>query len=443
MLMDDPKKTEALLNELKAIGVHIAIDDFGTGYSSLAYLKRFPVSTLKIDRSFVKDVPVDADDVAITLAIIGLAHNLRIRVTDTAARLGGDEFAVLIEDAADEKDVVSSAERLVRALREPFRAGDREVHIHASIGVALARDGATCDHLLRNADLAMYTAKRQGKDRYAVYESEMHEAALARLELEADLRRGLAEGELVVHYQPIVDTTTQRAVGTEALVRWEHPVRGTLAPAAFIPIAEETGLIVELGRQVLEAACVQTRAWQDQGESGELYVSVNLSARQLQARDLLADVAECLTRSGLAPSCLVLEITETAMMQDIDAAASQLHALKHLGLRLALDDFGTGYSSLSYLQRLPVDLIKIDRAFVADVDGPDGNASFANTILSLARTLHLPAVAEGVETEAQAAALVRLGCELAQGFLYARPGPAGDVRFSPEPSASIGACEPG
>ena len=369
-----------------------------------------------------------------------LCNNLR--VTDTAARLGGDEFAVLIEDAKDADDVVASAERIVMALRQPFHAGGRDVHIHASVGIALAGEGATCDHLLRNADLAMYTAKRQGKDRCALFEAEMHEAALARLELEADLRRGLAEDELVVHYQPIVDTITQRTVGTEALVRWDHPERGVLPPSAFIPLAEETGLIVELGRQVLLSACMQTRAWQQSGAPSDLYVSVNLSARQLQARDLVADVGECLTMSGLAPSCLVLEITETAMMQDIDAAITQLHALKSLGLRIALDDFGTGYSSLSYLQRLPVDLLKIDRAFVAAVDGPEGEDSFANTILSLARTLHLPAIAEGVETASQAAALVRLGCELAQGYLYARPSPAQDVAFVPAASANVGASGP-
>jgi EAL domain-containing protein (putative c-di-GMP-specific phosphodiesterase class I) len=316
----------------------------------------------------------------------------------------------------------------VLALRDPFGVEGREVFIHASIGIAFAAEDATSELLLRNADLAMYTAKRQGKDRYAIYQSDMHIAALGRLDLEADLRRGLAKGDLTVYYQPIVTMATGAIVGTEALVRWEHPVRGFLSPDSFIPIAEETGLVVELGRQVLLAACTQTRAWQREHGNDGLYVSVNLSARQLQDPDLVEDVRRCLRESGLAARSLVLEITETAMMQDTDRAIAALTELKALGLQLAVDDFGTGYSSLSYLQRFPVDLLKIDRSFVSDIDATEAEASFAHTILTLAGTLHLTAVAEGVETALQANVLQRMGCELAQGYHYARPMPAPKLR---------------
>ena len=294
------------------------------------------------------------------------------------------------------------------------------MHVHASIGIAFASPGATSDTLLRNADLAMYTAKRQGKDRFAVYEAEMHTAALARLELEGDVRRALEQGEFILHYQPVVDMHTRRITGAEALVRWNHPQRGLLGPNSFIGLAEETGLIVDIGSQVLRQACAQVSAWRDESAPADFYVSVNISARQLHAA-LVVEVRRCLEIHDLTPHALVLEVTETAMMEDPTVALETLEALKALGVRLAIDDFGTGYSSLSYLQRFPVDLLKIDRTFISTIDTQKGDKSLVRTILSLARTQHLAAVAEGVETEAQAEALLGLGCTYAQGYFYARP----------------------
>jgi diguanylate cyclase (GGDEF)-like protein len=351
-----------------------------------------------------------------------------LRVTDTAARLGGDEFAVLVEDARDENEVLAVAERLIEALRAPFEPSDREMFVSASIGIAFDRSGGNSDHLLRNADLAMYTAKRQGKARFAVYQAEMHTAAVDRLEMESDLRRGLSRGELRVDYQPIVTLATGEIVGVEALVRWEHPERGLLPPAAFIPLAEETGLIRELGRQVLVEACSQTRRWQlEHPDSGLRSVSVNVSPRQLHHEDLMRHVGEALSVSGLPADSLVLEITETAMMNDTEATIRKLRALKSVGIRLAVDDFGTGYSSLSYLQRFPVDILKIDQAFVAAITSEVTDSSLARAIVSLAQTLHLSAVAEGVENMTQVDVLTGLGCQLAQGFHFARPMSADQV----------------
>ena len=352
--------------------------------------------------------------------LVQVAARLRssVRTTDTVARLGGDEFVVLVEDVEDDAAVLSTAERIVQTIRQPFHAEDRAVHIHTSIGIAFATDGATSDMLLRNADLAMYTAKRQGKDRFAVYESEMHAAALARLELEGDLRRALIRGEFLLHYQPVVDMTNGGVVGVEALVRWDHPERGLLSPGAFIGLAEETGLIVELGRQVLSQACRQAAAWVQ--DDSAFYVTVNISARQLET-SIVDDVRRCLDESGLPATSLVLEMTETGMMEDTAVAIAAFETLKDLGVRIAVDDFGTGYSSLSYLQRFPVDILKIDRSFVSTIDTQLGDKSLVRTIMSLARTLNLTAVAEGVETAGQADALLKLGCVFAQGFHYWRP----------------------
>jgi diguanylate cyclase (GGDEF)-like protein/PAS domain S-box-containing protein len=351
--------------------------------------------------------------------LASVAARLRacLRLSDTPARLGGDEFAVLLEDVVTEAEATMVADRIIESLRLPFgRGAEREVFISASIGIAFPSAGTSADQLLSEADLAMYTAKRRGKGRSEVYRTDMHDAIVDRLELEADLRRGLERGELVAHYQPIMSLTSGAITGVEALVRWTHPSRGPMQPDSFIPLAEESGLVVELGRQMLTAACAQVAAW-----GGDLSVSVNVSPRQLADDALLDHVREALAGSGLAPHALVLEITETAMMQDTEATIEKLTALKALGVRVAIDDFGTGYSSLSYLQRFPVDLLKIDRSFVSTLDGGDDEGSLAGTIITLARTLRLRAVAEGVETEDQASALAALGCELAQGYLFAKP----------------------
>jgi diguanylate cyclase (GGDEF)-like protein len=370
--------------------------------------------------------------------LVAVGERLRngLRPTDTAARLGGDEFAILIEDVTDNGDVLGVATRLIAELQLPFPPADREIIIGASVGIAFDSPGVTADELLRNADLAMYSAKRRGKGRYEIYESEMHAAVVDRVALEADLRNGLARGELVVHYQPVVSLATGATAGVEALVRWQHPERGLLMPDDFISVAEETGLIRELGRQVLMTACADTRRWQRaHPDRWPLSVSVNVSPKQLQDDWLLAHVTEALDAAGLSGASLVLEITETALMEDTEATSSRLHALKALGLRLAVDDFGTGYSSLGRLERFPIDILKIDRAFISGMDRTDvDRAPLAQAILALARALQLDAVAEGVETRAQAKALTAFGCTHAQGYFFARPMTADAVDAFVQPS---------
>jgi EAL domain-containing protein (putative c-di-GMP-specific phosphodiesterase class I) len=329
---------------------------------------------------------------------------------------------VLLEDVGPERKAEEVAERVLAALRRPFKISGHEPVVSASIGIAFAGRGTNCDQLLRSADLAMYTAKRRGKSRFEIYRAEMHAAALDRLEMEAALRRGLDQGELILHYQPVVELDRGRIIGVEALVRWQHPERGLLGPDAFIPLAEETGLINELGRQVLVEACAQVRSWQRrQPAASDLSVSVNVAPRQLQTDEFIDDVRNALSESGLAPSSLILEITETGMMHDTEMTIERLRALRRTGVRLAVDDFGTGYSSLRYLQRFPVEILKIDRSFVASIDMDSDEVSLAPAILSLARTLRLRPVAEGVETSFQADALLALGCGLAQGFYFSRP----------------------
>jgi len=374
--------------------------------------------------------------------LVAVGHRIEgcLRQGDTAARLGGDEFAVLLEDLENHDAATEIAERIIEALRQPFRIVGKEVFIGASIGVAFNAAGAATDQLLRNADLAMYTAKMRGRGRSQVFEPEMHTAAVERLEVEADLRRACERDEFLVYYQPIVDVSTGFMGGVEALVRWQHPTRGLIPPALFIPLAEETGMILELGRKVLMTACVQTRNWQlEFGTVPRLSVSVNLSVRQLADPALLADVAHVLEVSGLPPENLTLEITESAMMHDTETAVARLTELKQLGINLAVDDFGTGYSSLSYLQRFPIDTLKIDRSFVAGIDGDAEQSALARAIVRLAQTLQLSAVAEGVETESQLNRLRELGCQYAQGYLLAYPQDAeamGEVLRAANPAGT-------
>jgi diguanylate cyclase (GGDEF)-like protein/PAS domain S-box-containing protein len=356
--------------------------------------------------------------------LVAVAERLRdcLRGTDTAARLGGDEFAVLIEGVGEAAEVTALAERLIAALKEPFVIAGRDIVVGTSIGIAFDETHIDTGQLLRNADIAMYTAKRGGKGRYEIFQGDMHTAALDRLEIQADLRRALDQRELTLDYQPIIDLATGRITGVEALVRWHHPKRGPLAPNVFIPLAEETGLISELGRQVLVEACIQGRRWQGlRPQDPPLTVSVNLSPRQVQADDLIPHIVEALTVSGLDPATLVLEITEGAMMHDTEAVIGRLDSLKALGVKLALDDFGTGYSSFSYLQRLPIDVLKIDRAFIGMIETDDTKSVLAQAIVSLAQTMDLVAVAEGVETSGQCEMLGRMGCDQAQGYYLARP----------------------
>ena len=356
--------------------------------------------------------------------LVAVAERIRgcVRASDTVARLGGDEFAVLLEDLATISDSTQLADRVIGVLQRPFRLAGREVFIGASIGIALDGPGVDGGQLLRNADIAMYTAKRRGRGRYEIFQPAMHQAAMERMELEADLRKALERRELTVEYQPVVALATYGITGVEALVRWRHAERGQVPPSIFIPVAEEAGLIGELGRQVLYAACAQVRQWQlEHRTCAGLKLSVNLSPRQLQAETVVDEVRDALAASGLPPATLVLEITEGAMMNDPESAVVRLHELKALGVKLAVDDFGTGYSSLNYLQRFPIDILKIDRTFVNEIDLKDVQASLVAAIISLAQSLRLNAVAEGVETATQVQALTGLGCGFAQGFHFARP----------------------
>ena len=357
--------------------------------------------------------------------LVEVAERLRsaIRPGDTVARLGGDEFAFLLEDVVDRSDGEVVAERIIATLTSPIAVGSSEVVVSASIGIAVGgdtRDDASA--LLRDADVAMYTAKRRHRGGFAAYEPTMHAAAVARLEMEADLRRAIDGHELVVHYQPIVVLGDGRITGFEALVRWQHPRRGLVGPDDFIPIAETTGLIIPVGRWVLREACVQAVRWQtDMPADPPLTMSVNLSVRELQDPGLVENVVAVLRETGLDPRGLVLEITETSMVEDADETLATLHALRALGVRLAIDDFGTGYSSLSYLRRLPVDVLKLDRSLVASSGEVQRDAALVDAVFRLGHDLGLQTIVEGVEEPEQRSRLVALGCELGQGFLFARP----------------------
>ena len=350
-----------------------------------------------------------------------------VRLGDTAARLGGDEFALLFEDIEHADDAADRVERILTVIREPYELEGNTVSVAASAGLAVHTPGESAADLLRNADIAMYLAKRNGKDCVRQFEPAMHQAALERLELEADLRRALRNDELIVHYQPTVSIGDGTIVGFEALVRWIHPRRGVLAPPLFIPIAEETGLIVDLGRLVLRKACEQAARWHASNPLVSLHMSVNLSARQLRDRDLVADVQAALTDSGLDASQLTLEITESVLLDDGSATVETLHELKALGVRLAIDDFGTGYSSLSYLRTLPVDVLKIDKAFIDGVAEDEESIGLVQAILRMAATLKLDTVAEGVEYRSQADQLTAMGANLVQGYLFSKPVSAATI----------------
>jgi diguanylate cyclase (GGDEF)-like protein/PAS domain S-box-containing protein len=357
------------------------------------------------------------------LITVGQRLQTCLRAADTAARLGGDEFAVLLENVTED-EAAAVAKRIIESLGPPIVVDAvNEVVTSVSVGIALSDENVDTQQLLRNADLAMYTAKGRGRGRQALFEEGMHAAAMERLELETDLRHACERGELVVVYQPIVDLRTGWIVAVEALARWHHPRRGLLNPESFIALAEETGMIDEIGEHVLAVASLQVCEWNRRPPVGgrKLDLSVNLSPRQLLDPDLPAQVCAALERSALAPEQLILEITESAMGQDVEAASCNADALHDLGVGLAVDDFGTGYSSLSHLQRFPIDIVKIDRSFVIVVDGDAEESALANAIVRLAHTLGLSVIAEGVETPAQARRLHSIGCRLAQGFYFAEP----------------------
>jgi diguanylate cyclase (GGDEF)-like protein/PAS domain S-box-containing protein len=361
--------------------------------------------------------------------LVAIASRLQatLRPGDTLARFGGDEFAILCENLSDERDAVTIAARIGTAMVEPLDWGGGELIISVSTGIALTDSPYTsAESLLRDADAAMYRAKEEGRARSAVFAEPMRANAVNRLDTEVQLRRALAEDELEVHYQPLVELPSGKIVGSEALVRWRHPTRGLVAPGEFIPIAEETGLIVPLGADVLRAAAQQTRTWQQHPGCSELTVAVNLSAVQLKQYDLVDMVEAVLRDTGLAPSTLEIEITESVLMHDASKATRILESLKALGVRLSVDDFGTGYSSLSYLKRFPIDTVKIDRSFVDGLGQDPADTAIVAAVVGMANALKLETIAEGVETPLQFQELIDLSCTYGQGYLFARPQPANE-----------------
>jgi diguanylate cyclase (GGDEF)-like protein len=378
--------------------------------------------------------------------LVAAAERLKAaaRRTDTVARLGGDEFAVLCEDVATNDDVTAIANRIKEAIGTPFAIGGSEVVIGASIGIAFTTSPATKpEDLMADADTAMYYAKGARGVGYVVFDEAIRNDELDRLETELELRHALDRNELRVFYQPVVSRLEGRVVGAEALLRWEHPERGLVQPADFIPVAEQSGLIVPIGRWVLEQACREAVRWSAAcAPDFRPYVTVNLSPRQLSDPRLVDVVAAVLEETGLDPPQLGLEITESALFEEIDSPLDTLRALKELGVRLLLDDFGTGYSSLSYLRSYPIDGIKVDRMFVADLDEDFGHAAILAAVIGMANALGISVVAEGVETKEQLARLSLLGYDFAQGYYFARPRPAEEVRGlfgDRSPLAALGA----
>jgi diguanylate cyclase (GGDEF)-like protein/PAS domain S-box-containing protein len=390
-----------------------------------------PVSVLFMDLDDFKTINDSLGHAAGDRLLGEVGERLRtcLRTPDTAARLGGDEFAILIEDGGESVGAAAIAGRILQALDGPFLLDGKEVFVRASIGIATSGVGRTtgpegAEELLRNADVAMYIAKEAGKNRFQIFEPEMHDTALRRLELKADLQRAVENEEFVLHYQPVIRLESGDIEGFEALVRWNHPTRGLVMPLDFIPLAEETGLVVQIGTWVLREACRQGDALQRiVPEAAPLHMAVNLSARQLQRPEIVQEIAKVLLETRLPPECLVLEITESVMMRDMALSNERLTQLKQLGVMLAVDDFGTGYSSLNYIRRFPVDILKVDKSFVDGVSEGGEESALTAAIIELAGILNLRPVAEGIERADQLDKLLELHCELGQGYYFSKPLP--------------------
>jgi len=401
-----------------------------------------PLAVLLIDLDDFKTVNDSLGHAAGDQLLISVAQSIRtcLRPADTAARLGGDEFAVLVEDMRGRRDALNVAERILRAFTGKLVIDDKEVFVHGSVGIAISYGQEESEELLRNADVAMYAAKAKGKSRYEVFDIGMHEGVLARLDLKTELQTAAERREFSLHYQPLISLATGRIVGAEALLRWEHPIRGFIPPIEFIPLAEETGLILDIGRWVLEEACLQTNHWQMTFDA-DFKISVNLSGRQLQEANIVEVVNRATANAPIAGSSLTLEITESILMRDTKVTVGKLTELRKAGVHLAIDDFGTGYSSLGYLREFPVGVVKIDKSFTDGVaQGPEDSA-LARAIIKLAETLGMQTIAEGIETDEQVKQLIALGCTTGQGQFFSPALPA--VEFEGLLAAQASAMWPG
>ena len=344
-----------------------------------------------------------------------------LRESDTVARLGGDEFVVILEEIHHQHEAVKVCRKILETLYQPIFLGEHEISTSASIGVSLFPDDShDVDGVLKCADSAMYRAKEQGRNNFQIFETEMHTSAFDRILMENSLRQATERGEIFLHYQPLIDLTSGKLIGCEALARWRGPDGELIPPAAFIPVAEETGIIIPMGKWILQKGCRQNKEWIDKGGKA-VPISINLSARQFKQHDLIEMITSILQKTGLPPRYLTLEITESCMMEDVDDTINVLQHFHDMGIGIAIDDFGTGYSSLRYLQKFPLNMLKIDREFVKDILSNEANHTIVQAVISLAHNLGLAVLAEGVETVEQQDFLKKKGCEQAQGFLYGRP----------------------
>jgi diguanylate cyclase (GGDEF)-like protein/PAS domain S-box-containing protein len=442
-ILDSELRHQALHDTLTGLPNKSLFDDRVGNALGRAGRRQSEVAVLFLDLDNFKLVNDSLGHPAGDELLVAVAARLgsALKSGDTVARFGGDAFVVLLEDIdANAAEVVSA--RLLESLREPFALGDEEVPLDASIGIAVGRAGdCTPRQLLRDADLAMYVAKRNGRGRSERFAPEMHEQAMRRLAVASELPTAILDGQLVLFYQPIVDVSTGRILGAEALVRWNHPQRGLIMPDEFIPIAESTGVVVPLGVWVLGEACRQTSEWRRAGlVEHSYYVSVNLAARHFKDRSVIDDIVHALTEADLPACALLVEVTEGGLMDDVDPGGV-LRELRDLGIRLAIDDFGTGYSSLGRLAEFPVDVVKIDKSFIDRlIDDADGE-TMVRAVVALSHELGMKSVAEGVETEEQAVALTRLGCTIAQGYFFARPMPSDVMTAGLEDTrATVAAC---
>jgi diguanylate cyclase (GGDEF)-like protein/PAS domain S-box-containing protein len=438
MVFHDVSTTRALSSRMLHLAQHDALTDLPnrtlfsdrlTEAIAAAHRYRRKLAVLFLDLDRFKHINDSLGHVIADRVLQSVASRLQacVRASDTVGRQGGDEFVILLSEVAHAQDAAISAEKILLAVRALHHIDQHDLHLTASIGVATyPDDGTEAEILMKNADFAMYHAKDTGRNNYQFFRPNMNLVAIERQSLEVDLRGALENREFELHYQPKVNLDTGAIMGVEALIRWNHPRRGLVSPAQFIPIAETCGVIVPIGRWVLREACRQTRAWRDAGLP-QIRVAINVSARELREKDFVATVRAILTETGVEPGCLELELTETFLMQDATVTGAVLQDLKDLGVMLALDDFGTGYSSLSHLQRFPIDTLKIDQSFVRDLATDADDASIVSAVISMGESLHMRVVAEGVETRDQLVFLQQHRCPEGQGYYFSRPVLAGQL----------------